>query len=212
MIVGNQLQQPGSCPLLLVCTGTEQHHQWPVALAATAHTLHTAAMIVSAQNRVKEQRKKGFDEAQRKALADASAALQAATAAANGNSKGSAGDKKPSAAASADMLTAQGVAGTQAGSGSSSSTDKAAAAAGGSSGGSSKPGPGKAELAARVAYLQEAAKNYDDPGVRRFCVCMPGDVQQPCSTAAAQSTAAKHTSRVCHGSPLLCDGCLAETD
>lgn len=125
-----------------------------------------AAMVVPAQNRVEEQRKKGFEEAQRKALADASAALQAATAAANGNGSSSAGDKESSAAAaSADALTAQDVAGAQAGSSGSSSADKAAAT-GGSTGGSSKAGPGKAELEARVAYLQEAAKNYDDPGVR----------------------------------------------
>jgi Tfp pilus assembly protein PilV len=115
------------------------------------------------QTRVKEQRKKAFDEAQRKALADASAALQAATAA-NGN--GSSKKPEPSASAStavgtaADELTAQDVAGALPGSGSSSPAS--AAAAGGSSGGSSKPG--KAELEARVAYLQEAAKNYDDSG------------------------------------------------
>jgi hypothetical protein len=114
------------------------------------------------QTRVKEQRKRAFDEAQRKALSEASAALQAA-AAANGNG----GSKKPepsvsastAAGAAADTLTAQDVAGALSGSGSSSGG--AAAAAGGSSGGSK---PGKAELEARVAYLQEAAKNYDDPG------------------------------------------------
>lgn len=49
----------------------------------------------------------------------------------------------------------------------SGSSSPAAAAASGSSGGSSKPG--KAELEARVAYLQEAAKNYDDPGACEAC-------------------------------------------
>lgn len=127
-----------------------------------------------AQTRVKEQRRKAFDEAQRKALADASAALQAATtstsAAAGGGNGGSkkADSAAAAAATTADSLTAKDVAGA---SSSSSGPEKpaAAAAAAGSSVSSSvsnsKPGPGKSELEARVAYLQEAAKNYDDPGV-----------------------------------------------
>jgi len=115
---------------------------------------------VQAQSRVKDQRKKAFDKAQRKALADAAAALQAATAAAATNGA----DKKQPGAAEA--VTAQDVAGavTSSSSGSKESKPAAAAAAAAAGGVSSKPSVGKAELEARVAYLQEAHKNYDDPG------------------------------------------------
>lgn len=121
-----------------------------------------AVVLLDLQKRVQEQRKKAFDEAQRKALADASAALQAATAA---NANGNGSSKKAEASSTAGdsvIVTAQDVAGALPGSGSSS---PGKVAAGGSSGGSSKPAPGKAELEARVAYLQEAAKSYDDPGM-----------------------------------------------
>jgi hypothetical protein len=115
---------------------------------------------------VKEQRRKAFDEAQRKALADASAALQAA-----GNGKPPAAaatadtPTAAAAAASGEVLTAQDLAGAVAGgaAGSSSLVKPGVDAAGGKAAGS-----GKAELEARVAYLQEAAKNYDDAGMSQF--------------------------------------------
>jgi hypothetical protein len=106
------------------------------------------------QTRVKEQRRKAFDEAQRKALADASAALQAAG---NGKPPTTPASGTAAAAAAGEVLTAQDVAGAVAGS--SSPAKPGVDAAGGKA-----AGPGKAELEARVAYLQEAAKNYDDPG------------------------------------------------
>jgi hypothetical protein len=100
------------------------------------------------QSRVKGQRKKAFDEAQRKALAAASAALAAATAAAgskdakaDGRSSSSSEGAAPPAAAAADEA---------------SKPD--------SSSSSSKAVPPKSELEARVAYLGEAYKAYDDPG------------------------------------------------
>jgi hypothetical protein len=129
----------------------------------------TCIAVVLLQTRVKEQRKKAFDEAQHKALADASAALQAATAAAAASSGG--GKQPEPAPAAAGTLTPQDVAGAVASSGS-SSPGKPPAAASGSNGGSSKPG--KAELEARVAYLQEAAKNYDDPGTTQAHIWGPG--------------------------------------
>lgn len=143
---------PACCCRCVVCVTLPLPHPWPDATPLSSQP-HSPS---SPQIRVKEQRRKAFDEAQRKALADASAALQAAG---NGKSAAAATGDAPAAAAAAsgEVLTAQDVAGAVAGSSS-------PAKPGGDAAGGKAAGPGKAELEARVAYLQEAAKNYDDPG------------------------------------------------
>ncbi|WIA34935.1 hypothetical protein OEZ86_013218 [Tetradesmus obliquus] len=101
------------------------------------------------QTRVKEQRKKAFEEAQRAAVAAAAAALAAAakappTAAAASSSNTSSDGATPAAPAAAAAAAAA------------DGTRPAAAAA--------AAGPSKSELEARLTYLQDSFKSYDDAG------------------------------------------------
>ncbi|KAF6251901.1 subtilase family-domain-containing protein [Scenedesmus sp. NREL 46B-D3] len=101
------------------------------------------------QTRVKEQRKKAFEEAQRVAVAAAAAELAAF------------GKRQPPAAASSSAADAG--AATDAGDAADASKPAAAPAA-------AAAGPSKSELEARLGYLQDSFKSYDDAGPVVDCV------------------------------------------
>lgn len=122
------------------------------------------------QTRVKEQRKKPFDEAQRAAVADTASALAAAGKAAPASAPSTADLEKQG-----DKGTEQTASGTGAG-----AADAAVTAA---------AGPGKPELEARLKYLQEAYKKLDDPGeqlIKNRTLCTNGASFSCCWGAAVQ--------------------------
>ncbi|WIA14765.1 hypothetical protein OEZ85_003250 [Tetradesmus obliquus] len=104
------------------------------------------------QSRVKEQRKKAFEEAQRAAVAAAAAALAAAA-------------KAPPATSSSSDTSSDGATPAAPAAAAADGTRPAAAATA-----AAAAGPSKSELEARLTYLQDSFKSYDDAGPVVDCV------------------------------------------